>query len=59
MKSMIGFGQNYTSYFTGNSSDITTNPIGGVCLMGGATEDDNATKGFLQIVNRISKNSRS
>ncbi len=45
------FGQNYTSYFTGNSTDIITNPLGGVCLMGGATEDDNAIKWFLQRAN--------
>jgi len=45
------FGQNYTSYFTGNTTDIVTNPLGGVCLMGGATEDDNAMKWFLQKAN--------
>jgi cyanophycinase-like exopeptidase len=39
--------QNYTSYFTGNSTDIVTQPAGGICLMGGATEDDNAMKWFL------------
>ena len=43
----IGFAQNYTSYYTGNTN-IITNPSGGVCLMGGATEDDNAMKWFLQ-----------
>ena len=43
-----GFGQNYTSYFTGNPKDTVTNPLGGVCLMGGATEDDDAMKWFLQ-----------
>ncbi len=47
----LGFGQNYTSYFTGNATDIITNPSGGVCLMGGATEDDNAMKWFLQRAN--------
>jgi hypothetical protein len=31
-----GLGQNYTSYFTGNSIDVVTSPSGGVCLMGGA-----------------------
>lgn len=45
------FGQNYTSYFTGNNIDIVTSPLGGVCLMGGATEDDNAIKWFLQRAN--------
>jgi len=45
------FGQNYTSYYTGNPNDIVTNPLGGICLMGGATEDDNAMKWFLQRAN--------
>jgi cyanophycinase-like exopeptidase len=47
----LGFGQNYTSYFTGSATDIITNPSGGICLMGGATEDDNAMKWFLQRAN--------
>lgn len=47
----ISFSQNYTSYFTGNTTDIVTNPTGGVCLMGGATENDNAMKWFLQKAN--------
>ena len=46
----IGFAQNYTSYYTGNTN-IITNPSGGVCLMGGASEDDNAMKWFLQRAN--------
>jgi cyanophycinase-like exopeptidase len=41
------FSQNYTSYFTGNSMDTITNPHGGVCMMGGASEHDNAMKWFL------------
>jgi len=45
---LISFGQNYTSYFTGNFTDLMTNPQGGICLMGGASEDDNAMKWFLQ-----------
>lgn len=40
--------QNYTSYFTGNSADLVTQPIGGICLMGGASEHDEAMKWFLQ-----------
>mgnify|MGYP001381326969 CR=1 FL=1 len=41
--------QSYTSYFTGNSVDMTTaNPQGGVCMMGGASEHDEAMKWFLQ-----------
>ncbi|MFT5436603.1 MAG: cyanophycinase-like exopeptidase [Ulvibacter sp.] len=41
------FAQNYTSYFTGNTEDVTTNHQYGVCLMGGATEHDEAMKWFL------------
>ncbi len=40
--------QNFTSYFTGDTTDLVTNPIGGVCMMGGATEDDNAMRWFLE-----------
>lgn len=43
--------QNYTSYFTGNTTDIVTSPTGGVCLMGGGTEHDEAMKWFLQKAN--------
>ena len=39
--------QNFTSFFTGSESDIVTSPQGGVCMMGGATEDDEAMKWFL------------
>jgi cyanophycinase-like exopeptidase len=46
--SAFTFSQNYTSYFTGNSTDLVTNPQGGICLMGGASEDDNAMKWFLE-----------
>lgn len=49
--SHICLGQNYSSYFTGNTTDIVTNPLGGVCLMGGATEDDNAMIWFLEKAN--------
>lgn len=45
------FGQSYTSFFTGNSTNVVTTPNGGVCLMGGATEDDNAMKWFLENAN--------
>lgn len=45
------FCQNYTSYFTGNQNDSLTQGGGGVCLMGGATEHDNAMKWFLQRAN--------
>jgi len=42
------FAQGYTSYFTGNATDVVTNPAGGICMMGGATEHDEAMKWFLQ-----------
>jgi len=42
------FGQLFTSYFTGNTSDKVTSPQGGICLMGGATENDEAMKWFLR-----------
>ena len=42
------FGQSFTSYYTGNPSDTVTNPEGGICLMGGATEHDEAMKWFLK-----------
>lgn len=37
----------YTSYFTGNSVDLQVNPLGGVCMMGGASEHDGAMQWFL------------
>lgn len=43
--------QTYTSYFSGNSTDIISTPLGGVCMMGGATEHDEAMKWFLQRAN--------
>ena len=46
--SFFSQGQNYTSYFTGNSTDVVTQPTGGICLMGGASEHDEAMKWFLQ-----------
>jgi cyanophycinase-like exopeptidase len=42
------FGQTYTTYYTGNISDTITTPAGGVCLMGGASENDEAMKWFLR-----------
>lgn len=47
----VGFSQGYTSYFTGNTTNITTTPEFGVCMMGGATEHDNAMKWLLQKAN--------
>jgi cyanophycinase-like exopeptidase len=46
-----GVAQDYTSYFTGNPVDAVTQPGGGICLMGGATEDDNAMTWFLEQAN--------
>ena len=37
----------YTSYLTGDANDVTTASQYGICLMGGATEDDNAMRWFL------------
>ena len=60
MKKLLAFGlmalafctlsaqEDYTSFFTGSLMDATTTPIGGVCLMGGATENDNAMRWFLE-----------
>ena len=45
------YSQPYTSYFTGNPTDISTTPSGGVCMMGGATEHDGAMQWFLQRAN--------
>ena len=42
---------NYTSYFVGNKTDAKVSALGGICLMGGATEDDNAMKWFLNRAN--------
>lgn len=42
------FSQAYTSYFTGDVNDVTTTTQAGTCLMGGATEDNNAMRWFLQ-----------
>ncbi len=41
------FAQNYTEYLTGNATDVTTNHQSGVCLMGGAGEQDAAMIWFL------------
>ena len=43
-----GFAQSYTSYRTGADTSVVRLPAGGTCLMGGATEDDNAMRWFLQ-----------
>ena len=43
--------QPYTSYFTGDTTDVNTNPRYGLCLMGGSTEDDRAMIWFLEKAN--------
>jgi cyanophycinase-like exopeptidase len=45
------FAQGYTSFFTGNATNITTIPTFGVCLMGGATESDEAMAWFVEKAN--------
>lgn len=48
---IVAFSQGYTSYFTGNTNNIPTTPEFGVCLMGGATEHDNAMIWLLEKAN--------
>lgn len=43
--------QAYSTWLTGSAVDLATDPQGGVCLMGGATEHDNAMRWFLQRAN--------
>ncbi|TXE17471.1 cyanophycinase [Psychroserpens burtonensis] len=43
--------QNYTEYATGSATDITTNHQFGVCLMGGASENNDAMIWFLEKAN--------
>jgi cyanophycinase-like exopeptidase len=43
--------KNYTSYFVGNKTDNENKAMGGICLMGGATENDEAMKWFLKRAN--------
>jgi cyanophycinase-like exopeptidase len=38
----------YTSYFTGDTTDVTTNHEAGILLAGGATDNDEAMQWFLQ-----------
>jgi len=43
----LSHAQNYTSFLIGDSADVTTNPEFGICLMGGATENDTAMQWLL------------
>ncbi len=44
-------GQTFTYYFDGNPTDAEVQAQGGICLMGGATENDNAMRWFLERAN--------
>ena len=44
----LGKAQNYTSYFTGDTADVKPQTQFGLCLMGGATEENHAMRWFLQ-----------
>ncbi len=46
--SKFSFSQSYTSYFTGDTSNVTATTQGVTVLMGGASENDNAMIWFLQ-----------
>ena len=51
---LIGLGaiaQSYTSYITGDEGDVEVQPVPGIVLMGGAGEQDDAMKWFLERVN--------
>lgn len=41
-------GQSFTSYFSGNPVNVTRTTRGGVCMMGGASENDSAMAWFLR-----------
>lgn len=43
--------QNYTSFFTGDVNDVAPPALGGLVLMGGATENDQAMQWFLEKAN--------
>lgn len=45
------FSQSYTSFLTGNAADALVTAEYGVCLMGGATEQDDAMRWLLQRAN--------
>lgn len=45
--SSYGLTQSYNYYFDGDTSDVSTTPAYGVCLMGGASENDQGAQWFL------------
>jgi cyanophycinase-like exopeptidase len=48
---LLCMAQGYTSYFTGNTTNSSVTPSFGICLMGGATENDNAMIWLLEKAN--------
>lgn len=46
------YGQTFDSYFLGNTTDLDTVGQGGICMMGGASEEDNAMIWFLERANQ-------
>lgn len=47
----LGFCQGYTEYLTGSSTDFDVAPESGICMMGGASESDEAMVWFLNKAN--------
>jgi len=45
--SSFGFSQSYNYYFVGDTTDVEPQTSFGVCMMGGASEDDNGSTWFL------------
>lgn len=45
---LVGTSQAYQSYFTGDTADVKTPTAGGIVLMGGAEEHENAMRWFLE-----------
>lgn len=48
MQSTLTHAQNYTSYFTGDTSDVVTDPVFGIALAGGGGDNDDAMTWFLE-----------
>jgi cyanophycinase-like exopeptidase len=48
---VVMLGQSYTSWFTGDPVDAAVPPLGGTCMMGGASEFDPAMQWFLHRAN--------
>ena len=52
MLSIGCFGQDYDYYFIGDTSDIQVSPQFGICMMGGATENDEGARWFIEKANQ-------